>query len=417
MPQRSARVSRTLVESPVVVARKRPVSHETTRVAIIGAGPAGLLLSWALRASGIDSIVVENRSQEYVLARIRAGVLEQGSVETLTRLGLGDRLAAEGMVHDGIYLQYAGERHRINFKELVGRTVTVYGQQEVVKDLVAAHAAAGSTIYYESTDVAVHDLEMATPRVTFTHDGEAHEISADFIVGADGFHGVCRESIPSNAITLYDRSYPFAWLGILADVAPSTDELIYALHEDGFAMHSMRTHHVSRLYLQVDPADDIQNWSDERIWDALQTRLGVPAWTLHEGTITEKSITPMRSFVASRLDYHNLFLVGDAGHIVPPTGAKGLNSAISDVTVLADGLIAHYLGDDAKLAGYGEAALRRQWRTQQFSQWMTEMLHRHSGTRESAEFDYRSQLGRLDYVTHSLHAKRGLAEQYTGLPL
>ena len=393
------------------------MSHETTRVAIIGAGPAGLLLSWALRASGIDSIVVENRSQEYVLARIRAGVLEQGSVETLTRLGLGDRLAAEGMVHDGIYLQYAGERHRINFKELVGRTVTVYGQQEVVKDLVAAHAAAGSTIYYESTDVAVHDLEMATPRVTFTHDGEAHEISADFIVGADGFHGVCRESIPSNAITLYDRSYPFAWLGILADVAPSTDELIYALHEDGFAMHSMRTHHVSRLYLQVDPADDIQNWSDERIWDALQTRLGVPAWTLHEGTITEKSITPMRSFVASRLDYHNLFLVGDAGHIVPPTGAKGLNSAISDVTVLADGLIAHYLGDDAKLAGYGEAALRRQWRTQQFSQWMTEMLHRHPGTRESAEFDYRSQLGRLDYVTHSLHAKRGLAEQYTGLPL
>ena len=393
------------------------MSLETTRVAIIGAGPAGLLLSWALRASGFDSIVIENRSQEYVRARIRAGVLEQGSVETLTRLGLGDRIAAEGMVHDGIYLQFAGERHRINFNELIGRTVTVYGQQEVVKDLVAAHTAAGSTIYYESTEVAVHDLETKNPRVTFTHDGQAHEIAADFIVGADGFHGICRESIPSDAITLYDRSYPFAWLGILADVAPSTDELIYALHDDGFAMHSMRSARVSRLYLQVDPADDIQNWSDERIWDALQTRLGVPAWTLHEGTITEKSITPMRSFVASRLDYHNLFLVGDAGHIVPPTGAKGLNSAISDVTLLADGLIAHYSGDDAKLAGYGEAALRRQWRTQQFSQWMTEMLHRHPGMRESAEFDYRSQLGRLDYVTHSLHAKRGLAEQYTGLPL
>ena len=393
------------------------MSLETTRVAIIGAGPAGLLLSWALRASGIDSIVIENRSQEYVLARIRAGVLEQGSVETLTRLGLGDRIAAEGMVHDGIYLQFAGERRRINFNELVGRTVTVYGQQEVVTDLVAAHAAAGSTIYYESTDVAVHDLETKNPRVTFTHDGQAHEIAADFIVGADGFHGICRESIPSDAITLYDRSYPFAWLGILADVAPSTDELIYALHDDGFAMHSMRSARVSRLYLQVDPADSIGNWSDERIWDALQTRLGVPAWTLHEGTITEKSITPMRSFVASRLDYHNLFLVGDAGHIVPPTGAKGLNSAISDVTLLADGLIAHYSGDDAKLAGYGEAALRRQWRTQQFSQWMTEMLHRHPGTRESAEFGYHSQLGRLDYVTHSLHAQRGLAEQYTGLPL
>ena len=393
------------------------MSHETTRVAIIGAGPAGLLLSWALRASGIDSIVVENRSQEYVLARIRAGVLEQGSVETLTRLGLGDRIAAEGMVHDGIYLQFAGERHRINFNELVGRTVTVYGQQEVVKDLVAAHTTAGSPIYYESTDVTVHDLETTSPRVTFTHDGEAHEIEADFIVGADGFHGVCRESIPSDAITLYDRSYPFAWLGILADVAPSTDELIYSLHEDGFAMHSMRTHHVSRLYLQVDPADDIQNWSDQRIWDALQTRLGVPGWTLHEGTITEKSITPMRSFVASRLDYHNLFLVGDAGHIVPPTGAKGLNSAISDVTLLADGLIDHYSGDDAKLGAYGQSALNRQWCIQQFSQWMTELLHRRPGTQDSTEFDYRSQLGRLDYVTHSLHAQRGLAEQYTGLPL
>ena len=393
------------------------MSLETTRVAIIGAGPAGLLLSWALRASGFDSIVIENRSQEYVRARIRAGVLEQGSVETLTRLGLGDRIAAEGMVHDGIYLQFAGERHRINFNELIGRTVTVYGQQEVVKDLVAAHTAAGSTIYYESTDVAVHDIETTIPRVTFSHDGEAHEIAADFIVGADGFHGVCRETIPSAEISVYDRSYPFAWLGILADVAPSTDELIYALHEDGFAMHSMRSARVSRLYLQVDPADCIDNWSDQRIWGALQTRLGVPGWTLHEGAITEKSITPMRSFVASRLVYHNLFLVGDAGHIVPPTGAKGLNSAISDVTLLADGLIAHYSGDDAKLAGYGEAALRRQWRTQQFSQWMTEMLHRHPGTRESAEFGYHSQLGRLDYVTHSLHAQRGLAEQYTGLPL
>jgi p-hydroxybenzoate 3-monooxygenase len=393
------------------------VSHETTRVAIIGAGPAGLLLSWALRAAGIDSIVVENRSQEYVLARIRAGVLEQGSVETLTRLGLGVRLAAEGLEHDGIYLQFAGERHRVNFKELVGRTVTVYGQQEVVKDLIAAHNDAGSTIYYAAADVAVHDLDSAKPRVTFSHAGEAHEIEADFIVGADGFHGVCRASIPGEAITLYDRSYPFAWLGILADVAPSTDELIYALHEQGFAMHSMRSPQVSRLYLQVDPADDISNWSDARIWDTLQTRLAVPGWALHEGPVTEKSITPMRSFVASRLAYGNLFLVGDAGHIVPPTGAKGLNSAISDVTLLADGLVAHFAGDDAPLAGYGERALARQWRLQQFSQWMTETLHRHPGNLQSAEFDYRSQLGRLDYLTHSLHAQRSLAEQYTGLPL
>ncbi|MFT2817211.1 4-hydroxybenzoate 3-monooxygenase [Leifsonia sp. A12D58] len=390
---------------------------ETTRIAIIGAGPAGLLLSWALRDAGIDSIVVENRSQDYVLARIRAGVLEQGSVETLTRLGLGARLATEGLVHDGIYLQFAGERHHIDFADLIGRTVTVYGQQEVVKDLVAAHTNAGSTIYYEAADVAVHDLTSTSPRVTFTLDGEQHDITADFVVGADGFHGVSRASIPTEAIMLYDRSYPFAWLGILADVAPSTDELIYALHEDGFAMHSMRSPSVSRLYLQVDPAGDIQNWSDERIWDALQRRLGIPGWTLHEGVITEKSITPMRSFVASRLDYHSLFLVGDAGHIVPPTGAKGLNSAISDVTQLAAGLVDHYAGDDTTLAGYGEAALARQWRTQQFSQWMTEMLHRHPGDLQSAAFDYRSQLGQLDYLTTSLHAQRSLAEQYTGLPL
>ncbi|MGO4689844.1 4-hydroxybenzoate 3-monooxygenase [Glaciibacter sp. 2TAF33] len=393
------------------------MSHETTRVAIIGAGPAGLLLSWALRDSGIDSIVVENRSQDYVLARIRAGVLEQGSVETLTRLGLGARIRSEGMVHNGIYLQAAGERHNVNFHDLIGRTVTVYGQQEVVKDLVAAHSDAGSTIYYEAADVAVHDLESARPRVTFGHAGEPHEITADFIVGADGFHGVCRASIPDRDITLYAHSYPFAWLGILADVAPSTDELIYSLHDDGFAMHSMRSHTVSRLYLQVDPAEDIANWSDDRIWDALQTRLGVPGWTLHEGTITEKSITPMRSFVASRLDYHSLFLVGDAGHIVPPTGAKGLNSAISDVTMLAAGLIDHYAGDDATLGRYGEAALARQWKVQQFSQWMTELLHRHPGDLQSNEFDYRSQLGRIDYVTHSLHAQRMLAEQYTGFPL
>ena len=389
----------------------------STRVAIIGAGPAGLLLSWALRDAGIDSIVVENRSLDYVLARIRAGVLEQGSVETLTRLGLGERIASEGLVHNGIYLQFGGERHNIDFNALIGRTVTVYGQQEVVKDLVAAHTAVGSSIYYEAADVAVHDLESDAPRVTFTHDGAEHEISADFIVGADGFHGVCRASIPAGEIDLYDRSYPFAWLGILADVAPSTDELIYALHEDGFAMHSMRSPHVSRLYLQVDPADDIENWSDALIWDTLQTRLALPGWTLHEGTITEKSITPMRSFVASRLQYHRLFLVGDAGHIVPPTGAKGLNSAISDVTLLAAGLVDHYAGGDTKLSGYGEAALARQWRTQQFSQWMTEMVHRHPADAQSGAFDYRSQLGQLDYVTHSLHARRSLAEQYTGLPL
>jgi len=392
------------------------VSPENTRVAIIGAGPAGLLLSWALRDAGIDSIVVENRSQDYVLARIRAGVLEQSAVETLTRLGLGERIKTEGLEHDGIYLQFRGERHHVDFQELIGRSVTVYGQQEVVKDLMAAHDAAGSTIYYEAADVAVHDLESSAPRVSFTHAGEAHTIAADFIVGADGFHGVCRASIPREAITLYDRSYPYAWLGILANVAPSTDELIYALHEDGFAMHSMRSPQVSRLYLQVDTADSLEQWPDERIWENLHARLGVPGWTLQEGEITDKSITPMRSFVASRLAYGSLFLAGDAGHIVPPTGAKGLNSAIADVTMLAAALAAHYADDDTLLAGYGEAALSRQWRVQQFSQWMTDLLHRNRTDLQTMEFDYLSQLGRLDYVTGSVHAQRELAEQYSGLP-
>jgi p-hydroxybenzoate 3-monooxygenase len=389
----------------------------TTRVAIIGAGPAGLLLGVALERAGIDFVIVENRSRDYVLGRIRAGVLEQGSVETLTRLGVGDRLAREGLIHDGIYLQFAGERHHVDFNELIGRTVTVYGQQEVVKDLMAEHDALGSAVYYESTAVAVHGIDGTSPSVTFGHDGAEYEVRAELIVGADGFHGVSRPSIPADRLTAYQRDYPYAWLGILANVAPSTDELIYALHEDGFAMHSMRSTKVSRLYLQVEPEENIENWSDARIWDALHTRLATPGWTLHEGEITEKSITPMRSFVASRMDYGRLFLVGDAAHIVPPTGAKGLNSAISDVTMLGQALIEHYSGDDSKLRNYGVAALDRQWRTQQFSRWMTEMLHRSPGTDETGAFDYRSQLGELSYVTGSDYAKRMLAEQYTGLRL
>jgi p-hydroxybenzoate 3-monooxygenase len=388
----------------------------TTRVAIIGAGPAGLLLGVALQRAGIDFVIVENRSREYVLGRVRAGVLEQGSVETMTRLGVGERLAREGLVHNGIYLQFGGERHHLDFFELIGRTVTVYGQQEVVKDLMAEHDRLDSPVFYAASDVAPAGLETSAPTVTFEHEGSAFEVVADFIVGADGFHGVSRPSIPTAGTAAYEREYPYAWLGILADVAPSTDELIYALHDDGFAMHSMRSPHVSRLYLQVDPSEDIANWSDARIWDALHTRLGIAGWNLNEGTITEKSITPMRSFVASRLDYGHLFLVGDAGHIVPPTGAKGLNSAIADVTLLADALIEHFAGSDTKLDNYGAAALDRQWRIQQFSQWMTEMLHRHPGGASSA-FEYRSQLGELAYVTSSRYAQQMLAEQYTGLPL
>jgi p-hydroxybenzoate 3-monooxygenase len=388
-----------------------------SRVAIIGAGPAGLLLGVALQRAGIDFVIVENRSVDYALARVRAGVLEQGSVETLTRLGVGERLAAEGLVHDGIHLQFAGERHRVDFRALIGRTVTVYGQQEVVKDLMLEHDRLGSKVFYEASNVTPIGIDSDSPGIEFEHEAEQFLVEADFVVGADGFHGVSRPSIPSDALTAYEREYPYAWLGILADVAPSTDELIYCLHERGFAMHSMRSPQVSRLYLQVDPAESIEDWSDARIWDELQVRLGTPGWTLHEGVVTEKSITPMRSFVASRLSYGRLFLVGDAGHIVPPTGAKGLNSAIADVTLLAQAIIDHYAGDDGRLERYGATAVDRQWRLQQFSQWMTEMLHRMPGDDDASEFRYQSQLGQLKYVTGSEYAQQMLAEQYTGLRL
>lgn len=391
--------------------------HLKTTVAIVGAGPAGLLLGHVLAKEGIDFVIVEQRSREYVLSRIRAGVLEESSVEVLASLGLDARLRERGLVHHGIYLQFEGVRHHIDFHELIGRTVTVYGQQQVVNDLVQAHDRAGSPLYFEATDVLPRDIDTPRPAVDFVHGGESHTIDADFVVGADGFHGICRQVIPDDAILTYEREYPFAWLGILADVAPSTDELIYALHPDGFAMHSMRSPEVSRLYLQVDPSESIDEWSDERIWATLQDRLGVDGWTLHQGEITEKSITPMRSFVASTLNFGSLFLVGDAGHIVPPTGAKGLNSAITDVAMLGAALAAYYRGDSGPLSQYSDRALARQWKIQYFSQWMTDMLHVGGAalTPEQRAFRYRSQLGELAYVTGSQHAMRGLAEQYTGL--
>jgi p-hydroxybenzoate 3-monooxygenase len=391
------------------------VSTTRTQVAIIGAGPAGLLLSWSLHDLGIDSVVVENRSLEHVLGRVPAGILEQRSVEELTRLGLGAGIADHGLVHDGIYLQFDGQRHKVDFRRLIGRTVTVYGQQEVVRDLVAAHRAAGTEIVFEASDVTTDEIETDAPRVRYVANGAPAELVADVFVGADGFHGVSRPSIPG--LVSYERDYPYAWLGILADVEPSTDELIYALHERGFAMHSMRSRAVSRFYLQVAPHETLDEWPDERIWAELQTRLGVPGWRLRQGPVTDRSITPMRSFVASRLRHGWLFLAGDAGHIVPPTGAKGLNAAIADVTLLARALGDHYRGDDARLDGYEAAALGRQWKLQQFSQWMTELLHRAPGTDPAAEFQYRSQLGRLAYVTGSTHAMASLAEQYSGLPV
>ena len=385
-----------------------------TQVAIIGAGPAGLLLGHILRRAGVDFVILEQKSREYVLGRVRAGVLEQGSVDVLRDLGLDADLAARGLTHHGIYLQYEGERHHLDFTDLVGRTVTVYGQQALVRHLLAEHDRAGSDVRFEVEGVAPHDVATGAPYLT--HGGGQERIECDIVVGADGYHGVCRPAIPG--VQALERSYPYAWLGILADVAPSTDDLIYALHPEGFAMHSMRSREVSRLYLQVDPGESVDDWSDHRIWDALQTRLGVPGWTLRQGAITEKSITPMRSFVASTLEHGRLFLVGDAGHIVPPTGAKGLNSAIADVALLGRSLAAHYRGDDSLLSRYSDAALARQWKVQQFSQWMTEMLHVHREVADPSAraFRYRSQLGQLEYTTGSRHAQAALAEQYAGLP-
>ncbi|MGW3958259.1 4-hydroxybenzoate 3-monooxygenase [Amycolatopsis sp. NPDC005003] len=381
-----------------------------TQVVIVGAGPAGLLLSHLLGLEGIDSVLLERQTAEYVQARIRAGILEAGTVELLRKVGLGARLDVEGMEHRGIYLQSPGERHHVDFTDLIGRSVTVYGQTEVTKDLMAAREKAGRAAYYSATDVTLHDV-TGKPSVTFLDsDGVARRIDADAVVGCDGFHGPSRGSVPEPQV--WERAYPFAWLGVLADVAPSTDELIYAWHPDGFAMHSMRSPRVSRFYLQVTPDEDIAQWSDDRIWTALSTRLGVPGWTLETGTITEKSVLPMRSFVTTPMRHGNLYLAGDAAHIVPPTGAKGLNLAVADVALLARALTASFRGDDRLVDAYSETALRRVWRCTHFSWWMTSMLHRHGD-----DFDAQLQLSQLHRTVTSTAAKTELAENYAGLPL
>lgn len=391
--------------------------RESTSVAIIGAGPAGLLLGHLLDQAGIAFRILELRSEEHVRGRIRAGVLEQGSVHLLAEHGLDSDLRARGLTHHGIYLQHDGERQHVDFLDLVGRTATVYGQQALVRHLLAEHHRHGSDIRFEVSDVHPTGTDGTHPSVRFTQDGEQNDLDCDFVVGADGYHGVCRKAFPPGALHVSERTYPFAWLGILADVPPSTDDLIYALHRDGFAMHSMRSAEVSRLYLQVRPDERVEAWSDERIWDALQTRLGSPGWSLQTGRITEKSITPMRSFVTSTLSRGRLFLAGDAGHIVPPTGAKGLNSAIADVALLGRALADHFAGDDTGLQRYSDRALSRQWKVQHFSQWMTEMLHVHDDPDASArEFRYRSQVGQLKYLAGSRAARQSLAEQYAGLP-
>ncbi|WP_370967754.1 4-hydroxybenzoate 3-monooxygenase [Amycolatopsis sp. cg9] len=382
-----------------------------TQVAIVGAGPAGLLLSHLLGLEGIDSVLLERQTAGYVQARIRAGMLEAGTVGLLREAGLGARLDVEGMEHRGIHLQWPGERHHLDFVDLVGRSVTIYGQTEITKDLMAAREKAGRPAYYSASDVTLHDV-TGKPHVTFVDDaGRAQRVDADVVVGCDGFHGPSRASIPGAEIR--ERAYPFAWLGVLADVAPSADELIYAWHPDGFAMHSMRSPRVSRFYLQVAPDEDIAGWSDDRIWDALATRLGHPGWALETGPITEKSVLPMRSFVATPMRHGNLYLAGDAAHIVPPTGAKGLNLAVADVALLAKALTASLKdGTDELVDAYSDTALRRVWRCTHFSWWMTSMLHRHGD-----DFDAQLQLAQLRRTVTSAAAATELADNYSGLPL
>jgi p-hydroxybenzoate 3-monooxygenase len=387
-----------------------------TQVGIVGAGPAGLLLSHLLALRGIESVVVETRSRAYCEARQRAGILEDGAVRLLREAGLADRLDREGLQHGGIYLQFAGERHHIDFRDLTGgRTVTVYAQTEVVKDLIARRLADGGSIEFDVTGTEVSALDTDQPVLRYTSaDGTPRELVCDAIAGCDGFHGICRQAIPAGLLTVRERGYPYAWLGILAQVAPSTDELIYAHHPDGFALHSMRTPQVSRLYLQVDPDEDIAAWPDDRIWAALQRRFALPGWQLHEGPVLEKGITPMRSFVSSPMRYGRLFLAGDAAHIVPPTGAKGLNLALADVTVLADTLTGLLLRKDDTLAGeYSGRCLARVWRSTHFSWWMTTMLHNTPGA-DPMETDL--QLSQLRYVTGSRAAATSLAENYVGYP-
>jgi p-hydroxybenzoate 3-monooxygenase len=385
-----------------------------TQVGIVGAGPAGLVLAHLLHLRGIDSVLLEARSREYVERRVRAGVLEQGTVDLLGEMGVGDRLRREGLVHAGIELQFGGERHRIDFPSLTGgRTITVYGQQEVVKDLIAARVETGRPLLFEVDDVALSGMETDSPWIAFVHDGERRELRCDFVAGCDGYHGVCRDSIPDGVLTEFLREYPFGWLGILAEAPPSNDELIYCYHERGFALHSMRSPSLTRLYLQCRPDEDLDEWPNERIWDELERRFALEGWTLNRGEIVEKGVTGMRSFVVEPMQFGRLFLAGDAAHIVPPTGAKGLNLAVADVRVLADALAAWYeRRDESRLAAYSAAVLRRVWRAEHFSWWMTSMLHRLEG---GDAFDMKLQLAQLAYIASSPRAAASLAENYVGL--
>lgn len=387
-----------------------------TQVAIIGAGPAGLMLAHLLHLRGVESIIIEARSREYVEGRVRAGVLEQGTVDLLNETGLGERMRREGLLHHGIEVGFSGRRHRIDMKELTGKAITVYGQHEVVKDLIQTRILAGREIIFEAEDVSIHGLDGSTPIVRYEKGGNAHELQCDYIAGCDGSHGVCRPSVPAGVLTTYERDYPFGWLGVLADAAPSQGELVYMNHERGFALFSMRSPSVTRLYLQCSPAEDINNWSDDRIWDELLLRLrGDDRWQPNVGRILQKGITAMRSCVTEPMQFGRLFLAGDAAHIVPPTGAKGMNLAIADVRILAKALLEYYTSGSAVLLDrYSQICLRRIWKVQRFSWWMTSMLHQFP---DASPFDKRRQIAELDYVTTSLTAARSLAENYVGLPM
>jgi p-hydroxybenzoate 3-monooxygenase len=388
-----------------------------TQIGIVGAGPAGLVLSHLLHLHGIESSVIEHHSRQYCEDRVRAGVLEHGTVDLLCDSGVGERLKKEGLEHGGIELRFGGRRHRIDFRDLTGgKTITIYAQSEVIKDLVDARLAAGGQIFFDVEDTSVHDVDGPTPTIRFRHDGAEQELRCDFIAGCDGFHGICRPSLPASTLTVYEREYPFGWLGILAEAPPSSEELVYAYHERGFALLSMRSAQISRLYIQSGPDEDINLWSDDRIWQELHRRVeSIEGWALTEGAILQKGVTGMRSFVVEPMQYGRLFLAGDAAHIVPPTGAKGLNLAVSDVRVLTRAFAEFYSrGTRSLLDRYSETCLRRVWKVQRFSWWMTSLLHRFPG---GMSFDDKRQMAELDYVTSSRAAAQSLAENYVGLPM
>jgi p-hydroxybenzoate 3-monooxygenase len=390
------------------------VTQERTQVGIIGAGPAGLLLARLLKVQGIDSVILEARSRDYVEARIRAGVLEQGTVDLLDEVGVAQRLHRDGLVHDGVEIAVDGQLFRVDFRGLTGKTVTVYGQTEVTRDLIAARLAGDGPIVWEAAEVALRDIEGDRPRLGYRLAGAEHELVCDFVAGCDGFHGVSRSSLPASSQT-FERTYPFGWLGILADVPPCSDELIYASHPRGFALASMRSPTRSRYYIQCSLDEKIEEWPDDRIWDELKRRLGPQAAPhVTTGPSIEKSIAPLRSFVSTPMQHGRLFLAGDAAHIVPPTGAKGLNLAASDVHYLCRALVAHYAKkDDAPLRAYSDTALARVWKAERFSWWMTMLLHRlHAET----SFEAQMQRAELDYLASSRAAQTALAENYVGLP-